>query len=609
MTKQGPLTLEEMLQLWVSLTDAGYHQPLLEQPDSGLEIVTQWHEQLHVASEAVDVTTQAMFVREWSGQTNPAASGARKSTVTLDFQRTLLLERHVVVEAGTVVEHVQVDSGENGGVEVASGRRYVLLQEVVLKRGSMAVASVAAEAEQPGQNYDLPLPGTINRVPQPGSTFENSGASVQLTEPPRLVLVPQPDVLSPVHVGQYLLFTAGSNAGQFRRVTAYIPPTVGGADGGMVELDTEGVIHFDSIIGTFLKGEIIRQTAAGVLTASAVVLDITGAVFTIRRTFGTFIVTGFIQGVGSGASGTIGQVPIEPLVVAETGTAAWRVLDWVADMGLQVSNPSSPTGGAAPWLDEIGAERHVERSTGEGDDSYRRRVSSPTDVVSPNALRRATNRVLTPLGVEGCLREAGSEKLRGFFYDVEASSDLKRQFFYNMDEVLFPAIAGTTGVFFEGEPVRQVKADGSIAEGRAVLRYPIVSPPEPAATPVLDGVTEPKGTFAQFIQVVGLHSGARTTLITVQGGLLPQHAWSVLLSIAEFRAFFLMGVPRVGGSDPGFGWDLGGVPAWDSEPFVTAFDGFSLEAVAVYTAVYQALDRARAGGVGFDLYIEESGCV
>ncbi len=116
------------------------------------------------------------------------------------------------------------------------------------------------------------------------------------------------------------------------------------------------------------------------------------------------------------------------------------MLDWAIDLGIAVTNPSSPIGGLTAVLDAIGKERKILRTFAEGDDAYRERVAAPADVVSPNAIRRAMNRVLMPLGIHGCFREVGRPLFRGFFLDGDPnSSDPAIAFAYDMDFVVRPA--------------------------------------------------------------------------------------------------------------------------------------------------------------------------
>lgn len=119
-----------------------------------------------------------------------------------------------------------------------------------------------------------------------------------------------------------------------------------------------------------------------------------------------------------------------PALVAEVGTAAWRFLRWGDDLLISVTNPAVAAGGRAGMLDMLGRERGIQRRDGEVDASYRLRVSTLPDTVSPNAIRRAGNRVLAPIGERVVLREVGYAGLPGFFWDLDA---------WDYDDVVRPA--------------------------------------------------------------------------------------------------------------------------------------------------------------------------
>lgn len=93
-------------------------------------------------------------------------------------------------------------------------------------------------------------------------------------------------------------------------------------------------------------------------------------------------------------------------------------MSWEDDFALSLTNPEQPSGGMYAVLDELGLSRNLPRSDLESDEVYRERIVAAGDVVSPNAVLRAANRVLEQYNLGACLREVGTEKLPGFFYDV-----------------------------------------------------------------------------------------------------------------------------------------------------------------------------------------------
>ena len=527
--KSGPLSQDELFQLWLSVVDQqGYASPLITQPDSGIELIKQGHAQFAAVSSAADQTFQSLYILPWSGQTNDPASGAEFATVQIVVQRS----NASVIPAGTPLVfssslrylHAPDDYSANGPVQVLTGREYIGLDSVVIGAGELGPVTVTARAARPGAGYNLPAPGTIVVLAQPGATFSNDGASVApVAGSNRLTLRDEPEVLTNDQLGQYVLFTAGANVGRIARMVGYEPSTPG--NGGVALLSAELIAQVSGITGTFIPGEPVR-TAAVPLAGSLVSLNGT-YMLVAWSSLAVPAVTNVVTGLQSGATATITAVVQQPAFAAESNTAAWRVLAWVEDLGVSVTNPESPSGGRTPVLDALGDEREIPRSPGEPDDVYRERVATPADVVSPNAIRRAMNRVLVPLGIDGCFREVGSEIMRGFFYDGDPTS------------------------------------------------------------------TDPNIAFAYDFDLT----------------LRPQDRYKFLLDYTEFRAFFLIGVPNLGVGEFGFAFDDHPHGFFDATPFDDFLDGSPAGNAAIYRRLHNNIATVIAGGVGFDLVLDDNPCV
>lgn len=521
-----PITTDQLIALWKSATDSGYHLPFIEKENSGIEAHGQAWEQYQRASVMVNRTTQAMFILPWSGQSDEPASGEHKATVTLCFTREEKFDRPVVLGIGTVIEHVAIDYSKDGAVEVLTGRRYLLTEDAVFLPGGAGPLYVAAEAERPGYGYNLPLPGTIRKIQQLGPGLLNEGADV--IAPNRMILPPGfGDVITAAHVGQYIEFTAGANVGSIRLVIGFTPGD-GTTNNGTVFFEQAWILT-GTITGTFNAGEVVAGPGT-----SGNVLGVSGNRITILGSTGSYSVSDVVTGTISGATITI--VVIEQLgtLTAETD-AHWRVLPWDDtgndDLGIIVTNEESPDGGRSPMLDELGSERGVYRSIGETDDVYRKRVATPADVVSPNAIIRSINLVLVEYGLSACFREVGTNLLPGLFFDAGSSLDTPQ-----------------------------------IAENNYAYD--------------LDFTVRPADRF------------------------------KLTLSFSEFRAFFLVGVPPLRLDDFGIPYDAtnNGINAFDALVSENFYDGFPTGNAAVYSAIYNAILRAKAGGVGFELYVETIGC-
>lgn len=538
--KTGALTSTELIALWKSVVDPGYSRPFLEGEYEGRDTgfgasIGQTAEQLARASVMVNRSSQSMYVLPWSGQTDEPARGASYAEVDLTLTRTTLFTNALSIVEGkvTFVENL-TDFGPDGAVVVQSGRKFVAVETKTFAPGEAGPITIRARAERPGFGYNMSPPDTINTIEQVGAGFSHDRAKVVSgVESHRLIVQPAPDVVIPEHVGSFVQFTTGANAGQVRRIIGYERPSTTYPHGGVAVLVASGVLLVSGVAGTFQEGEKVTQTIAGTIVAKGIFRRLYGVRMAFERTFGAFVPGNPIVGTLTAASATVDTIDVSPDMVNEAPDnppgsvgAAWTILPWTT-LGIEVTNPDYPTGGVAPMLDELGEERAIFRSAGEGDDSYRERIAKVADTVSPNAIRRIGNRIFATYGATMCLREVGLEKLRGFFFDGDPSSN-------------DPAVAFAFDLDFAARP---------------------------------------------------------------------QDRFKVVLDYTEMRAFFMIGVPPMPLPEFGFGYDEGLINAHDSNPWLSFYDGFPITTAILYRTAWQAIEKARAYGVGFEIYLESNGCV
>jgi hypothetical protein len=93
--------------------------------------------------------------------------------------------------------------------------------------------------------------------------------------------------------------------------------------------------------------------------------------------------------------------------------------------------------------------------------------------------------------------------------------------------------------------------------------------------------------------------------------------YKVYLNIAEFRAFFLVGVPAIIAEDFGLTYDGASTDAFTMQnaydqtavnALNSAYDGQTYLQASLYKSIWDMVDAKRAAGVDFDLYIESHGC-
>jgi len=400
----------------------------------------------------------------------------------------------------------------------------------------------------------------------------------------------------------------------------------------------------------------------------------------------------------------------DPAFVSEAptgnvGGATWDVLDWVNDLGVVVTNTEQPSGGTLGILDAIGADRNIPRLPDETDSAYRIRIWQIADVVTPNAIIRALNRLLGVIPF--CFREVGTPLLPGFFYDGNNQSSLQvngtfTPDAYDYDVLLFPGTT-TSGQFAPWPVVPGLQGtfdvtNGSVTVPTTANQVGIVSAGDQIEfwsqpgifytvlgvgssdillTTVYSGVnntaalasdislpligsTYAGGGFQEPVQYrdasgnvkatgyLGRIASGVFTMIRKSGqgslaspvewasgdvivGLISGGVWTtssntpvttpaqfrehLYLDYTDFRAMFLIGVPRVSYGEFGFAW--AGLPAggpgsefgaYDVASIDNFYDGFAVGASTLYLSVYNQINRIRAGGVTFDLYIEDGSC-
>lgn len=583
--KTGPLTRDELMLVWAAACDSGYREPLQDAGDgAGLEVYSQHAAQLERVSQAVDKSTQALYILPHSGQTDQPASGGQKATVTLTVSRTINLQRPLVITAGSlIVAEETTDHSPSGPIVVQSGRRFITTGDLVFNPGEPGPFTVPAIAERIGTGYNNPRPNTLVRSVQVGANFTRPRASVTVPNPARgtIISANEADTFIPEHIGRTVLFTAGANAGLLAHLVAYLQsPDASNGVGSIVAFDDVHAVA-GTIVGTFVASEQVNLAAG------------TGRVYAARNGRMTFqlltgtapVVGGVVTGVTSGATLTVTAILYGATYAAETGGATWRVLDWEADWGLVITNAASPTGGKHAVLDMLGDDRDLARVSGESDASYSIRVSTLADVVTPNALMRALSRSLGTLA--WTFREVGSENLRGSFYDDVSDPDA-----YDGNVMLFDGTVSGTFDFQEACILEEVSTGSVAARGYVGSITGGIA---------LTFITRPgyRAYAGGSWRVRGLHSGATfaTTNVTIPASVDARRLRRNF-DYEQFRAFFLVDVPDLGLGEFGFGYDVIGGPnnAYD----VACLDGFPAGNASVYLRAYQALDQAKAGGVGFD---------
>lgn len=637
--QQGPLTAAQLMTIWQGAVDTAYSEPLLMAGEGqGLEVYTQAAQQIARLSQAVDFTTQQLFIQPWSGQSGEPASGPAFATVALSFTRAGYTGQPVVLKAGIIfVDEIQNDFSPSGPSPTNTGRRYSLLEDAVFAPGESGPITVQAQAVKSGYGYNNPLPGSLSFIEHDGTGLNNDLGTVTVNPGPALSLLPPPvltytltaypvtDMPVPDNIGQYILFTAGANAGQSARVASFIAPTA--TAGSAVTLEPLVVLESYAVTGTFQTGEIVALYDSGPdLIARGIVVGTSDAPADATRI--VLVLTQAPTGLSTLAS-AIGQVSSATAssdvilywthLVAEaptgsplTGGATWRVLDWAEDWQITCTNATSPGGGRLGMLDLVGRERKLPRQNGEIDADYRDRLWNVVDVVTPNALKRALYRALGTF--PWCYRETINGLLPGFFYDrgledgATSGGDPNGDFYD--DDMLLWTGSVASGTFNVGDPVQY---QSQIPSGTG----PYLTQANGYYGGIVSGTMlfiRKNGTAIDPVagdQIVDLRTGAIfTPTASIENDNATIRRWNVYLDYQSFRAYFIVQLPALGFGEYGFAYDNHPFGAFDCPaPFLDFYDGYPYQDAETYGAAYAALNTARAGGVAFDFFLADGPCV
>jgi hypothetical protein len=125
----------------------------------------------------------------------------------------------------------------------------------------------------------------------------------------------------------------------------------------------------------------------------------------------------------------------------------------LTDLGLEIELTGDLSGGRHGWLDAIGDERKCYRQEGESDASYLDRILSIADVVSPGAIVRLCERLLTLNGVPWRLVEAGDPvTVTAFQWSATSpwsGASVERTIDFSTSRRRFAILLGPTGL---GDP-------------------------------------------------------------------------------------------------------------------------------------------------------------
>lgn len=161
--------------------------------------------------------------------------------------------------------------------------------------------------------------------------------------------------------------------------------------------------------------------------------------------------------------------------------------------------------------------------------------------------------------------------------------------------------------FIEGEIIRQIHSDGTVAFGTCLVKpFNVVQVGDLVLRQQIDAVARITGVFQSFVPIEGLTSGSKLLFpLFGPGGLLRAHEFHLPVNILEMRAYMLIGVPYTNLGDFGCHYDPGTYSGfYDLTGSTSFYDGYALGTANLQKSIYNAVKDVKAAGVGFDLYRE-----
>ena len=585
----GYFTIADLLAIWQSSVDPLYSQPFLEAGDGGgLEAYDQAFAQYERVSQAIDRSTQALYILPSSAQTSEPASGDALATVQISLSRASAFHVPIVFMACRVgVEEQATDHGEDGPVLVLTGRRYQLGSNVVFEPGNVGPHSAWATAELPGYSYNNPEPGSITQFVQPGAGQNNLRATVAGDV---LYVANEYATVVPGSVGQYVVLTSPMNNGKIRRVVTYAPPgNVPVEHGGAVGLACDVMLTI-AAGAAYVVGEAVTDIATG---ATGVLLYENAAthMVVVQRTQGYFQIGGMLLGETTGVARAIASFDTTGMLAAlyfGLPMAKWWAGETITE---------AVTGATGTYLYFDGSWAIVSPLSG--------------TFVGGHPITGATSGIImtpTQVGVDPSLvDEAGSVGWRVLRWGEDLG--------FSCTNAASPT-GGRIGMLDELGRERQIPRGNGELDARyrkRISKLPDVVTPNAIRRACARFFT-PHGWAVEFREVGTM--GFEGLFYDAPAGDAPTYAYAydmdftarptdrfrVWTDYAEFRAFFLIGVPRTGVGEFGIAYDAHPLGFYDVAPLLDFYDGVPGGEGRMNASLWNDLTEKKAGGVGFDFY-------
>jgi hypothetical protein len=341
-----PFDKGKFLELWKLLFPESYTEPIEMSGDGeGYDVPSMMAKIWQSVDSSMNVAQQGYFLMPHSVQTEKAALGARKALGQLQVRRTAPIHAPITIPAGTLI---QARTSDSGPIEAPAAKYITTLPLTIGEPGPLPLY---IEAFLPGTAWNLEAPPAIAGY---GKGFPDDPAA------------PFPG--SPYHE---------SDPTPWYRWEFIRTGTLS---------DSSGFLTQDNVLA--LRG----------LTVESIGRHIYVYPETVQEVVFPRVITAFTQTGPNDVS-----VTFDPPIVGVAGEQAeWAVATY-AELGVSLAQDYTPagdiTGGLTGTLDAIGSDRRLGRAPGELDGSYRERIAALPEIITPNAIKNITGRILDQRGI------------------------------------------------------------------------------------------------------------------------------------------------------------------------------------------------------------------
>lgn len=251
------LTKDDLLAVWRRDMDPAYVEPLeTEDEGRGLDVIAGLAAVLERASEAVTVSTQALYLKPHSTQLAPPASGATVAVGEVEVYRRIVVGGPIFLDDGDeIVAHFLGVNGEDEDAPV-----FEHIGDTTIPSGTEGPTIISVRCQRPGFQGNVKA-GTEGRFPsRRGGEYVVTGFAAGVVT----VDTAAGDKFLPTMSGMLWRFTNGPNQGAYaRRITVLTDSTAAiDASGSLVAqgAGTGDVVDYNTV-GDFRL--VFRGTADG----------------------------------------------------------------------------------------------------------------------------------------------------------------------------------------------------------------------------------------------------------------------------------------------------------------------------------------------------------